>query len=112
MEATDSIVNRGTSKAHAAVDSIAATGEQAAAKAKPTIDHVAAMAHDAVNTAAEAVAPAAEWLSEQGESLTSLQKQLMNDTCKYISAHPLKAVAIAFGGRLYPEPHRAIVAPR
>jgi ElaB/YqjD/DUF883 family membrane-anchored ribosome-binding protein len=95
MEATGSIVNRGATEAHAAVDSMAAMGEQAAAKAKPTIDHVAAMAHDAVNTAAEAVAPAAEWLSEQGESLTSLQKKVMNDTCKYISANPLTAVAIA-----------------
>jgi ElaB/YqjD/DUF883 family membrane-anchored ribosome-binding protein len=61
----------------------------------PAIDRVAAMAHQAVDKAAGAATPTAEWLTEQGESLSARQKKLMADTCGYVSAHPLKAVAIA-----------------
>jgi ElaB/YqjD/DUF883 family membrane-anchored ribosome-binding protein len=92
---TEGALNKASSGAHAAVDSIAGAADEAARKAKPAIDHVAAMAHQAVDKVAGAAAPAADWLTEQGESLTAAQKQLVTDTCNYISANPLKSVAIA-----------------
>ena len=95
MEVSESTVNRTAAGAHAAVDSMASAGNQAVNKAKPHIDRVAAMAHDAVNTAAQAVAPTAEWLTEQGESVAAFQKKVVDDTCQYISANPLKSMAIA-----------------
>ena len=92
---TEGTLNKASSSAHSAVDSMAGVAEEAARKAKPAIDRVAAVAHQAVDKAAGAAAPTADWLAEQGESLNATQKKLMEDTCSYISAHPLKAVAIA-----------------
>lgn len=92
---TDSMLNKASSSAHSAVDSMAGAADQAARKAKPTIDHVAAMAHQAVDKAKDAAAPAADWLAEQGESLSATQKKLLADTAGYVSTNPLKAVAIA-----------------
>ena len=81
--------------AHSMVDSIAGAADEAARLAKPAIDQAAAMAHQAVDKAASAVAPAAEWLAEQGESLSTTQKKLLSDTCSYVSANPLKSVGMA-----------------
>ena len=92
---TEGTINKASSSAHAAVDSMAGAADQAARKAKPAIDQVAAMAHQAVEKAAGAAAPTAEWLTEQGESLSATQKKLFSDTCSYVSANPLKAVGIA-----------------
>ena len=92
---TEGALNKASSGAHSAVDSMAGAAEEAARKAKPAIDRVAAVAHQAVDKAAGAAAPTADWLAEQGESLNATQKKLVEDTCSYISAHPLKAVAIA-----------------
>ena len=92
MEVSESTVNRTAAGAHAAVDTLAAAGNQAASRVKPAIDRVTAMAHNAVDTAAGAVTPAAEWLNEQGESFNALQKKVVDDTCSYISANPLKSV--------------------
>lgn len=92
---TEGALNKASSSAHGAVDSMAGAAEEAARKAKPAIDRVAAMAHQAVDKAAGAAAPTADWLAAQGESLNDTQKKLVADTCSYISAHPLKAVAIA-----------------
>lgn len=91
----DGKLNRASSSAHAAVDSIAGAADEAARKAKPAIDKVAAMAHDAVDKAASAAAPTAEWLNERGESLQATQKKLVADTCSYVAANPLKSVGIA-----------------
>ena len=91
----DGTLNKASSSAHAAVDSMAGAADAAARKAKPAIDKVAAMAHQAVDKAAGAAAPAADWLAEQGDSLNATQKKLMADTCSYISAHPIKSVGIA-----------------
>ncbi len=88
-------INNASSSAHAAVNSLAGAADEAARKAKPAIDRVAGMAHQAVDKAASAAAPAADWLGEQGESLTAAQKKLMDDTCSYVSANPLKSVGIA-----------------
>ena len=92
---TEGTLNKASSSAHAAVNSIASAADQAASKAKPAIDHVASMAHQAVDRVAGAAAPAADWLTEQGEHLTAAQKQMIADVSNYISANPLKSVAIA-----------------
>jgi len=94
-QSTDGTLNKASSSAHSAVDSIAGAADEAARKAKPAIDRVAAMAHQAVDSAAGAAAPTAEWLAEQGESLNATQKKLVEDTCKYVSANPLKSIGIA-----------------
>lgn len=81
-------VNKAATGAHAAVD-------EAARKAAPAIDRTAAMAHQVVDKVAGAAAPAAAWLSEQGESLNDTQKKLVGDTCSYVSANPLKSIGFA-----------------
>ena len=89
-------VNRASSSAHAAVNSIAEAADEAARKAKPAIGRVAAMAHQAVDRAAGAAVPAADWLTERGQSLNAAQEKLVADASSYVSANPLKAVGIAF----------------
>lgn len=91
----ESALNKASSGAHATVDSLAEAADHAVRKAKPAIEQAAAMAHQAVDKAANVAAPAADWLTEQGESLTAAQKQLVADTTRYIAANPLKSVAIA-----------------
>jgi ElaB/YqjD/DUF883 family membrane-anchored ribosome-binding protein len=91
----DGALNKASSGAHAAVDSMAVAADEAARKAKPTIDRVAAMAHQAVDKATGAAAPTAEWLAEQGDNLNAAQKKLVTDTCSYVSANPLKSIGIA-----------------
>lgn len=92
---TDGTVNKVSSNVHAAVDSIAGAADDAVRKAKPTIDRVAAMAHQAVDKAVDVAAPTADWLAAQGESLNARQKQLVEGTCSYVSANPMKSVGIA-----------------
>lgn len=91
----EDILSNASSRAHAAVNSIAGAADQAARTAKPAIDRVAAMAHQAVDKAAGAAAPTADWLVEQGETLNTTQKKVVADASGYISANPLKAVVIA-----------------
>jgi ElaB/YqjD/DUF883 family membrane-anchored ribosome-binding protein len=91
----ESVLNKASSGAHAAVNSMAEVADQAARKAKPAIDKVTAMAHQAVDKAAGAAAPTAEWLAGQGESLNATQKKLVSDTCNYVSANPMKSIGIA-----------------
>ena len=101
-----SVVNRASSNAHAAVDSIAQAVDSAARNAKPAIDHAASMAHSVVNRAAGAAAPPAQWLVDQSERINTTQKRLVADTRGSISAHPLLAVGVAVAagfllGRLF-----------
>ena len=93
--ATEDILNKVSSSAHAAVNSMAGAADEAVGKAKPAIDKVVAMAHQVVDKAAGVAAPTADWLAEKGESLNTTQKKLMADTCSYVSTNPLKAVGIA-----------------
>jgi len=93
--ATDGTIGKASAGAHTAVDSIAHAADGAVRKAQPAIEHVAAMAHQAVDKVAGAAGPTADWLAEQGESLNESQKKLMNDACGYVSANPLKSVGIA-----------------
>ena len=91
----EGILDKASSSAHSAVNSIAGAADEAARQAKPAIDRVAAMAHQTVDKAAGAAAPTADWLTQQGESLNTTQKKLVANTCGYVSANPLKAVGIA-----------------
>ena len=91
----DTTLNKASSSAHAAVESIAPAADEAARKVKPAIEQAAAMAHQAVDKAADAAAPTAKWLAEQAESLDARQKKLTADTSGYIAANPLTAVGIA-----------------
>jgi ElaB/YqjD/DUF883 family membrane-anchored ribosome-binding protein len=88
-------LHKASSSAHAAVNSMAGAADDAARKAKPAIDRVAAFAHQAVDKAAGAAAPTADWLTAQGESLNATQKKLVTNTSKYVSANPLKTLGIA-----------------
>ena len=92
---TESPLNKASSSAHAVVNSITEAADETARKAKPAIDQVAAMAHHAVDRAAGAAAPTVDWLTEQGESMNTMQKQLIADTRSYVSENPLKAIGIA-----------------
>src|SRR5665647_1256157 len=92
---SEGALNKASLSAHAVVNSLAGAADQAARKAKPAIDQVAAMAHQAVDRAAGAAAPTADWLTEQGENVNTMQKQLIADTRSYVSANPLKAVGMA-----------------
>jgi ElaB/YqjD/DUF883 family membrane-anchored ribosome-binding protein len=54
-----------------------------------------ARAHGAVDQVADAAAPAAEWLEEQSETLTTSGEKLLDSTCKYVAAHPLQSLGLA-----------------
>ena len=84
-----------SSGAHAAVNSIAGAADDVARNAKPAIDRVAAMAHQAVDKAAGAAVPTADWLSAQGASINQAQKKMVDGTCSYVAANPLKSVGFA-----------------
>jgi len=92
---TAGALDRTSSKAHAAVDSIAGAADEGVPRAKPAIDRIVATAHHAVDSAAGAAAPTADWLAERGASLKAAQKNLVADTCNYVSVNPLKSVGIA-----------------
>lgn len=92
---TEGTLNKASSGAHAAVNSIANAADEAARTVKPTIDRVAAMAHQVVDKAAGAAAPTADWLAQQSESLNATQKKLLEDSCGYVSANPLKSIGVA-----------------
>ena len=91
----DGLVHKGATSAHAAVDRVAGAVDEAARKARPVIDRAAEFAHHAVDRAADVAMPTAEWLGEQGESLMAAPKKLVDGTCKYVAANPLKSVALA-----------------
>ena len=59
------------------------------------LNKATARAHGAVDQVADAAAPAAQWLEEQGESLTSGGEKLVDSTCKYVAAHPLRSLGLA-----------------
>jgi ElaB/YqjD/DUF883 family membrane-anchored ribosome-binding protein len=95
MEISENTLEKPAAGTSGASNSFTNIGNPAAGKTNPAVDRAAAMAHDAVNTAASAVAPTAEWLQQQGESFVAMERKLMDDTCKYIAANPLQSVAIA-----------------
>ncbi len=96
-------LHKASSSAHAAVNSMAGAADDATRRVKPAIDRVSALAldrvsalaHHAADKVAGAAAPTADWLTEQGETLNSSQKKLVDDTCSYVSANPLKSIGVA-----------------
>jgi ElaB/YqjD/DUF883 family membrane-anchored ribosome-binding protein len=59
------------------------------------LNKAAAQAHEAVDQVAVAAAPAAQWLEEQGDTLTKNGEKLVDNTYKYIAAHPLQSLGLA-----------------
>lgn len=59
------------------------------------LNKVTARAHGAVDQVADAAAPAAQWLEEQNEALTTTGEKLLDSTCKYVAAHPLQSLGVA-----------------
>ena len=95
METSEATLGNRPAGTQPAADRIAEAINEAASSAKPAIDRLAAMAHNAVDTAAAAAVPAAEWVSVQGHDFAAMEKRFVDETCKYVSANPLKSVAIA-----------------
>ena len=93
--AIEATVNKAVASVHGAVDTVAGAADDAARKVKPAIDHATDIAHQAVTKVAGVAAPAAAWLSEQGDSLKATQRKVAADTVHYVSAHPWKALGIA-----------------
>jgi ElaB/YqjD/DUF883 family membrane-anchored ribosome-binding protein len=83
-----SALDKATSSVHSAID-------EAARKVQPTIDRVTSMAHQATDKVSSAGGQTADWVNEQSEQLILTQKKVVDDTYKYISANPLKAIGIA-----------------
>ncbi len=81
-------LGKASSAIHSAID-------EAARKAKPAIDRYASMAHDATDKLSSAGTQTADWVSTKGESLSATQKKLVDDTCTYVAANPLKSIAMA-----------------
>lgn len=77
-----------TASVHSAID-------EAARYAQPAIDRAAAMAHQATDKVSSAGGESADWVNERSEQLLLTQKKVVEDTCKYISANPLKSIGIA-----------------
>lgn len=59
------------------------------------LNKATARAHGAVDQVADAAAPAAQWLEEQGESLSMSGEKLVDNTCRYVAAHPLQSLGLA-----------------
>jgi ElaB/YqjD/DUF883 family membrane-anchored ribosome-binding protein len=59
------------------------------------LNKATARAHGAVDQVADAAAPAAQWLEEQGETLTNSGEKLVDSTRKYVAAHPLQSLGLA-----------------
>lgn len=59
------------------------------------LNKVKARAHGAVDQVADAAAPAAQWLEQQGESMTASGEKFVDNTCKFIAGHPLQSVGLA-----------------
>jgi ElaB/YqjD/DUF883 family membrane-anchored ribosome-binding protein len=80
--------SRAASSVHSAID-------DAARKAAPAIDRAASFAHETADRVSAVGSQTADWMSAQTEQLSAAQKKLVDDTCQYVSANPLKSVAMA-----------------
>ena len=59
------------------------------------LNSATARVHGAVDQVADVAAPAAQWLEEQGETLSATGEKLMDRTYKYVVAHPLQSLGLA-----------------
>jgi hypothetical protein len=59
------------------------------------LNKATARVHGAVDQVANAAVPAAKWLEEQSDTLTTGGEKMLNNTVKYIAAHPLQSLGLA-----------------
>jgi ElaB/YqjD/DUF883 family membrane-anchored ribosome-binding protein len=59
------------------------------------LNKATARMHGAVDQVADAAAPAAQWLEDQGETLNDTGEKLLDSTSKYVAAHPLQSLGLA-----------------
>ena len=59
------------------------------------LNKATARVHGAVDQVANAAAPAAKWLEEQSDTLTTGGEKMLDSTVKYIAAHPLQSLGLA-----------------
>jgi ElaB/YqjD/DUF883 family membrane-anchored ribosome-binding protein len=59
------------------------------------LNSATARVHGAVDQVANAAAPAAQWLEEQSETLSTTGEKLFDRSCKYVAAHPLQSLGLA-----------------
>ncbi len=71
------------------------TADTAVQKAKPVLERINSLAGDAADKAYTMKNQARDWLGTQGDQLSAKQKQLVDDTSKYVSENPLKSLGIA-----------------
>lgn len=91
----DTTLNKAQQSAHSAVDRAANLADEAARRTKPAIDRVVGYAHEVVDKAAGAAAPAADWLDAHGQDWRETQERLMATTSEYVKANPWKSIGIA-----------------
>lgn len=61
----------------------------------PEIERAAQLAHEAVDKAASAAAPAAGWISEKSRGARVAKTRLVGEARGYVSAHPMTGTGIA-----------------
>jgi ElaB/YqjD/DUF883 family membrane-anchored ribosome-binding protein len=83
------------SAAHDVVDKVAGVADRATRNIKPTIDGVVDGAHKTVDKVSEVAGSATDWANEKTANVKEAGEKLMDDTCAYIGARPLKSLAIA-----------------
>ena len=97
-------VGKTAGSAHDAVDSAVISAnsaiDNAANKAKPIISRAADTAHQAVDKAVKLAEAPAEWIGKKSQDLKGTQEKFVTDARDYISASPIKAVAIAVAAGL------------
>ena len=59
------------------------------------LNSATARVHGAVDQVTDAAAPAAQWLEEQSETLSTAGEKLFDRSCKYVAAHPLQSLGLA-----------------
>ena len=59
------------------------------------MNRVSEIASDLSEKAKDAKSQAKEWMGEKGDQLSATQKKLVDDATAYVTANPLKSVAIA-----------------
>ena len=89
-------LGKASSSAHAAVDSFANAADEATRKVKPKIDKVAGDgARGGRQGGRRCSRKPPTGSPNAAKALNAAQKKLVEDTCSYVSAHPLKSVGIA-----------------
>jgi ElaB/YqjD/DUF883 family membrane-anchored ribosome-binding protein len=59
------------------------------------LNKAATRVQGAMNQFADVAAPAAQWLEEQSETLSTRGERLMDSTSKFVAAHPLQSLGLA-----------------